>query len=353
MSDDDVDELSGDLLNDLLNEKDLKITHPHDHFFHKVFKDRENSISLVKDYLPAEITRYMDLSGLKIENQRFVDRTLKTYESDLWLSVPLVKGFSEKTAKGRKALIHVIAESQTQPDKTMPFRLLSYMCKIWEQELDAGKPISPIIPLVISQKSWPYSPSFTDMMDLDPQLQQILSPWLPSFQHLLIELAKMDDFPGRLNVQMAFSLLKFGQRQHHSPSDYENLGPIIHELSQDKSASALLALCLHYVANTANIDEFSALKETIRTHSFENRGEEIVTTYIQHYEETLANTQQALREQGLLLKQERLDRERAEQAREQALRKQEKERQEKEQARQEQQRLAQKLREHGIDPGAE
>ena len=65
----------------------------------------------------------MDLSGLKIENQRFVDRRLKTYESDLWLSVPLVKGFSEKKAKGRKALIHVIAESQTQPDKTMPFRL--------------------------------------------------------------------------------------------------------------------------------------------------------------------------------------------------------------------------------------
>ena len=139
--------MSNDDIDDLLNDKNLKITHPHDHFFHKVFKDRENSISLVKDYLPAEMTDYMDLSGLKIENQRFVDRTLKTYESDLWLSVPLVKGFSEKKAKGRKALIHVIAESQTQPDKTMPFRLLSYMCKIWEQELEAGKGyLSPIIP---------------------------------------------------------------------------------------------------------------------------------------------------------------------------------------------------------------
>ena len=44
MSDDDLDALSGDLLNDLLN---------------------------------------MDLSGLKIENQRLVDRSLKTHKSDL------------------------------------------------------------------------------------------------------------------------------------------------------------------------------------------------------------------------------------------------------------------------------
>ena len=368
------------------DDNDLKITHPHDHFFCRVFKDRENSISLVKDYLPPAVTQYMDLSGLKIESQRFVDRTLKAYESDLWLSVPLVKGgngeaiiesATEKTTertiesttenepKGRKALIHVIAESQTQPDRTMPFRLLGYMSKIWEQEIDAGQPyLSPIIPLVISQSRWPYSPSFTDMMDLAPELEEILSPWLPSFRHVLIELADLEHFPGRLDVQMAFSLLKFGQRRHYNPQDYATLSGLIYELSRRPQGQALLKLCLRYVANTAEADEFTVLKETIRTHGFENRGEEIVATYVQHYEETLASTQQALQEHELLLKQERLDKERAEQAREkisrekeqadrakaQADREKEKERQQKEQERQEKERLAQKLREHGIDP---
>ena len=96
--------MSDNDLNDLLGDKDRKITHPHDHFFHKVFKDRENSISLVKDYLPAEITRYMDLSGLKIENQRFVDRSLKPMKVIYGSACRWLRALARKKPRGAKLL---------------------------------------------------------------------------------------------------------------------------------------------------------------------------------------------------------------------------------------------------------
>jgi hypothetical protein len=67
----------------------MGITNPHDRFFKDVFSRREMAQDFLQHYLPAKVVELLDLSGLEISKDSFIDPNLREHFSDLLYKVPL------------------------------------------------------------------------------------------------------------------------------------------------------------------------------------------------------------------------------------------------------------------------
>ncbi|MEM9456953.1 MAG: Rpn family recombination-promoting nuclease/putative transposase, partial [Myxococcota bacterium] len=73
----------------------------------------------------------------------------------------------------RRALLYVLLEHQRKPDPMMPFRMLKYACRAWEDYVERSDAIDgylpPIIPLLVHQdpKGWRGARSLSDLHRLD------------------------------------------------------------------------------------------------------------------------------------------------------------------------------------------
>src|SRR5579884_2875040 len=109
----------------------------------------ENLHGLIR-IVAAEIADRLDFSRAERINRSFVPDNLQKQEADLLYRVPFRHGAGE-------ALVYVLLEHQSRPDRTMGLRLLSYMVQLWETQRralqDAKTPVSqwrlhPVVPIV-------------------------------------------------------------------------------------------------------------------------------------------------------------------------------------------------------------
>ena len=77
-------------------------------------------------YLPAALAERLDWSTLKLAETSFVDEALQESESDLLYTIQVAE-----TAE--PAYLYLLFEHQSKPDPWMRFRLLKYMCRIWDE----------------------------------------------------------------------------------------------------------------------------------------------------------------------------------------------------------------------------
>lgn len=137
------------------------VQHPHDKLFRTIFADTEEAALFLRAHLPAPLAERVAWSSLTLVETSFVDETLRESESDLLYTVQM-KG------AGEKAFLYLLFEHQSRPDPWMRFRLLKYMCRIWD-ELFKQNPeqseLPPILPVVYYQgeREWRYSTEFADL----------------------------------------------------------------------------------------------------------------------------------------------------------------------------------------------
>jgi predicted transposase/invertase (TIGR01784 family) len=96
---------------------------------------------------------------------------------------------------GRETLLYLLFEHQSSPDPAMPLRLLGYVMEILTQHHKAhGFPLPPVLPLVLHQgpEAWNVSTAFEDLFELPEDLAPALRPFLPQFQHALLDLTRFD-----------------------------------------------------------------------------------------------------------------------------------------------------------------
>ncbi|MFW5730091.1 MAG: Rpn family recombination-promoting nuclease/putative transposase [Desulfonatronovibrionaceae bacterium] len=67
-----------------------KVSQAHDTIFKNVFTTRKNALSLLGNFLPADILNRLDLKEMVYEKDTFVQKHLKAYYSDLLISIPLL-----------------------------------------------------------------------------------------------------------------------------------------------------------------------------------------------------------------------------------------------------------------------
>jgi predicted transposase/invertase (TIGR01784 family) len=159
---------------------------PNDKLFKQVFSDPETAAGFLSEYLPGPIAAAVDWSSLKPEAGSFIDSNFRLHESDLLFRAPL---------SGRDAFFYCLFEHQTREDPAIALRLLRYMCRIWEKQVEhhPGKPLPIILPVVLAQndRAWKTPAAFSALFDLPDSLADDLRPFLPDFLFRLIQLAEI------------------------------------------------------------------------------------------------------------------------------------------------------------------
>jgi predicted transposase/invertase (TIGR01784 family) len=133
----------------------------------------------------ADLVDKLDFSRAERRNRSFIPDDLQKQEADILYKVPFHQG------RGF-AWVYVLLEHQSRPDRTMGFRLLSYMVQVWEEQVNtakaAKKPVRlyPILPLVFytGKKKWTKLPTLQTLMELPKELEAFVPTWETLFLNL-------------------------------------------------------------------------------------------------------------------------------------------------------------------------
>jgi hypothetical protein len=161
---------------------------PHDSIFRQVFGVPANAASQLRAVMPPGIASRLDLGRLVRVPGSFVSESLRWRHSDLLFTAPL---------DGREAYVYVLVEHQSSDDPLMAFRMLRYVTRIWddyERDHPRARRLPAVIPLVVHQgrSRWASPVQLAELIDLNLAARQEMQAWLPRFEFLLDDLARVD-----------------------------------------------------------------------------------------------------------------------------------------------------------------
>ncbi len=173
----------------------------------------------------------------------------------------------------------------------MPFRMLQYMVKVWEYTCvkHKTKRLLPVLPLVMSQCTWPYSPSLLAMLDVSEADRQTLKPWIPDFSHMLLDLSAVDteQIQGTVYGKIALHLLKSSQRGRIVDA-YQRVEPLVKSLLQQENALGFIETLLRYSAQVAeNPSTLNELRELV-VHTLDEAAGDTLMTIAEQIEQQVA-----------------------------------------------------------------
>lgn len=187
---------------------------PHDKFFKAVFSGIEHARSELVSVLPQAVVRAVDWTTLTLISGEYTDLVGgESLESDLLFTAQL---------DDTPALLYLLFEHQSSVDRTMPFRLLRYMTRIWERcaKEAPSERLPIIIPLVLhhGERSWNAATQFRHLVQVPERLAEALAPFIPDFTYVLDDLCKLDDdaLRGRALTDLARVALLIMQRCRES-----------------------------------------------------------------------------------------------------------------------------------------
>ena len=163
----------------------------HDALFKSTFSDVEHAAAEFRAVLPASIVTLTDFSTLALCPGSFVDETLAGSQSDLLFTAQIAN---------KPALLYILFEHQSTPDKLMPLRLLRYVLRILERHVTSktkadSLPLPLVIPVVLhhSESGWNVARSLQDLFDTALVSQTDVQHLIPRFGFVLDDLSGMPD----------------------------------------------------------------------------------------------------------------------------------------------------------------
>ena len=253
---------------------DNRVEHFYDRSLRRLLQDGAYVRWLVKIVAP-EIERYLDFNAITYHQRSFISEALQQRESDVLLSVR----FNDETGTD-ELLIYILIEHQSTVDKTMGFRLLSYMMQIWEaqrKEWESSKaPVSewrlqPILPILFytGDGRWTTPLSLTAIMDVP----EILSRFVPSFDTLFLDVKLTD--PEVLTeaghpLGWLLSVLQKEDAEDTSEISEALLAAVSHLAGVDEAFAPQVAEAFRYfvqlIYHRRSVEEREALIGIIRDH---------------------------------------------------------------------------------------
>jgi len=229
---------------------------PHDALFKKTFSIPSEASALFQKHLPSALSAELDWESLKTRDGHYVDQDLLKSQSDILFEVQMRDSRDP-------CIIYVLLEHQSEPLKEMRFRLLKYMCKIWDREiadLQIEVPQTPIVPLVfyIGKNAWNHSLNFSDYF---PNCEG-LADFMPNFKHLLIDNSGIsdEDLQGTPRAKLLTLLMvsHFRNRfREYFPNIARRMNELLVQLGRDD-----VSPFYHYMFSTLKnnaLEEFNAI----------------------------------------------------------------------------------------------
>lgn len=229
------------------------IANPHDAFFKSIFGNLEISRQFFHAYLPQPLAHQLDLERLQLEKGSFVDERLHERHSDLLFRTVL--------KSGKSAWLYLLFEHQSAPEPDMPFRLLRYLVRIWEQhrqQYPGEHPLPFITPVVLyhGQIPWATPRFFSEALDIRADLG--IRP--TEMEYILVDLSAIPDqlLRERLELEIALSLFRH-IRDENLLESFTGILPLLVELRQRKTGLEYIETILRYVYYVRSNDEWDEL----------------------------------------------------------------------------------------------
>jgi len=160
---------------------------PNDKLLKATFSSPENARAFFQNHLPPNLAAALNWSSLELEPCTFIDPQFASSESDLLFRIKLHQN---------DAFLYLLLEHQSSEDPRMALRLLSYILRIWERFVKTAHPsarLPAVLPVVLAQgkRPWKTSQHLADLIDIPPELEELLRPWQPSLKYQLLELLRI------------------------------------------------------------------------------------------------------------------------------------------------------------------
>ncbi|MBP7964208.1 MAG: Rpn family recombination-promoting nuclease/putative transposase [Caldilineaceae bacterium] len=246
------------------------VQRPHDKLFRTVFSDPDEAESFLRAYLPSSVTERLAWETLALVETSFVDESMAESESDLLYTVRVKES-------GQPVHLYILFEHQSKPDRWMRFRLLKYMCRIWDESFKAEQvqqELIPILPLVFYQGKarWNYSIEFADLF---PESERD-HDFLPRFTHHLIDQsgASPDQIQGAQKARIA-QLLLMAAFQKFVQKALAQAAQLIAQVERTGGIDYVKVFVI-YLAATQERQTVQSFAEAINRYT-ENRGGEMLT----------------------------------------------------------------------------
>ena len=221
----------------------------HDQFFKHVFKDPENTRSFIKDYLPAKVSKELDLSSVQVHDPGSNSEEETEYISDIVVSC--------KTKNGKPADLYFLFEHKSYKDKHIYLQLLRYLYESWSTDYRRKKEYRVIIPVVFyhGKSEWNLPVHFIDNFEVSENLKAFML----DFSYLLFDTNKWHpdiSNPETDNIYLLCAMMLMKMSYHN---DFEGVKSIL-QLMDEKGLLAdrqRVIFIFKYIVYTQEVDKKS------------------------------------------------------------------------------------------------
>ena len=225
------------------------------------------------EIIGSDLVESLDFSNVQIVNTTFIADNFREQESDMVFLLPF------KDTDKTEVMIYILIEHQSTVDPTMGFRLLFYMCQIWDQQRQKWVSenvqkrkwrFRPIIPVVFytGKQRWQTLPALETLM----AVPEALTRFIPKFETLLLDVKGEPD-ANLLKTDRPFGWLMTVLKQELADtpmfiSALERLGVHLGTLSDADQASWKQAIYYLYllIFYRRSEEEREALEQLVSDH---------------------------------------------------------------------------------------
>ena len=159
-----------------------QMAHLHDSGYKYLFSHAELVQELLETFAPPGVSELLDYTTLRLESGNYVTPAMKPRADDLVWSVEL---------QGRRIYLYLLLEFQSNPDDSMPARMLQYVAALYDHLLrskavDIADGLPPVLPIVLynGDARWRQSSELYALIRPHPP---VLKPFQPQLKFWLLD----------------------------------------------------------------------------------------------------------------------------------------------------------------------
>lgn len=233
----------------------------HDRLFKDAFGSPEAARGMIRALVPHPIVERLDLDSLAPVPGTFVDEALAGSQSDLLFSVSLA---------GRPALVYLLLEHKSYPDRWVSLQLAGYILRIWEKSRTFKPPskyLPPVIPLVVHHgpNGWAAPSRLINLVDPVAESIPELARLTPSFELLIDDLTRASDeeLLSRavgLYAQLTAFFLRDARNPERVPQTLRQVAGLLRELWAAPDGRRAIAILMRYLCVVSEADRTEVTK---------------------------------------------------------------------------------------------
>ena len=165
---------------------DNEFKNEHDALFKAFFGIKQTMLDYLHFFLPPELLVHINLADLQLDETSYRTSDMKAFDADRVYRA----SFKLKNKKNKPLAIAFLLEHKSYPFAYIFVQLLTYMCCIWNNDIQNKRKLTFILPIVVyqSKKTWKYRPFSALFKGLPEEFHN----FIPSFDYHITKVSEIE-----------------------------------------------------------------------------------------------------------------------------------------------------------------